>query len=246
MAHATAAGHALRALTHLASRAEPIPAAHLARALGLPRSSTYHLLAVLIEHGYVTHYAEERTYGIGAAVHELGAGYQRQDPLQRLARPLVEQLVDATTHNAHLAVLSGRDVLYVIEERAAGRPSLVTDVGVRLPATVTASGLAMLAALPRRQVTALYPSASVMVADGPATPSALRRELVAVRARGYAVEEGSVSPDMSSVAAAVLDRNGHPSAAVAITFRSEVIDEGCRAALADAARETARTITSRL
>ena len=37
MSNATSAGHALRALTHLASRAEPIPAAHLARALDLPR-----------------------------------------------------------------------------------------------------------------------------------------------------------------------------------------------------------------
>ena len=246
MANATAAGHALRALTHLASRAEPVPAAHLARAIGLPRSSTYHLLAVLVEHGYVVHYAEERTYGIGAAVHELGAGYQRQDPLQRLARPLVEQLVDATTHNAHLAVLSGRDVLYVIEERAAGRPSLVTDVGVRLPATVTASGLAVLAALPGRQVTALYPSASVMVEDGPETPSALRRELVDIRARGYAIEEGSVSPDLSSVAAAVLDRDEHPVAAVAITYRSEEVDDGQRADLVAAARQTAGRISARL
>lgn len=246
MPNASAAGHALRALTHLASRAEPIPAAHLARALGLPRSSTYHLLAVLVEHGYVVHYAEERTYGIGAAVHELGAGYQRQDPLQRLARPLVERLVDSTTHNAHLAVLSGRDVLYVIEERAAGRPSLVTDVGVRLPATVTASGLAMLAALPRRQVTALYPSAAVMVSDGPATPSALRRELVDVRARGFATEVGSVSPDLSSVAAAVLDRDGHPVAAVALTFRSDEVDEGGLRHLAQAARRTAGLVGARL
>lgn len=246
MANATAAGHALRALTHLASRAEPIPAAHLARALGLPRSSTYHLLAVLIEHGYVVHYAEERTYGLGSAVHELGAGYQRQDPLQRLARPLVEQLVDTTTHNAHLAVLSGRDVLYVLEERAAGRPSLVTDVGVRLPATLTASGLAVLAALPRKQVTALYPSAAVMVDDGPPTPSALRRELVDVRARGFALEVGSVSPELSSVAAAVLDRDRHPVAAVAVTFRSEEVGDDARADLAAAAGGTAERISSRL
>lgn len=246
MANATAAGHALRALTHLASRAEPIPAAHLARALGLPRSSTYHLLAVLVEHGYVVHYEEERTYGLGSAVHELGAGYQRQDPLQRLARPLVERLVDSTTHNAHLAVLTGRDVLYVIEERAAGRPSLVTDVGVRLPATLTASGLAVLAALPRRQVTALYPSASVMAEGGPATPSALRRELVDVRARGHALEVGSVQPDLSSVASAVLDRDGHPVAAVAITYRTAEVEQGHRAELADAAARTAAGISTRL
>ena len=246
MAHASAAGHALRALTHLASRAEPIPAAHLARALGLPRSSTYHLLAVLIEQGYAVHYASEHTYGIGTAVHELGAGYQRQDPLQRLARPLVERLVDATTHNAHLAVLTGRDVLYVIEERAAGRGSLVTDVGVRLPATLTASGLALLAALPRRQVTALYPSVAVMVPGGPASPSALRRELVSVRARGYALETGSVSPGLSSVAAAIPDRGGHPIAAVALTYRSEEVDEVTQEVLASATRRAAEAVASRL
>ena len=246
MANATAAGHALRALTHLASRAEPIPAAHLARELGLPRSSTYHLLAVLVEHGYVVHYEQERTYGLGSAVHELGAGYQRQDPLQRLARPHVERLVDATTHNAHLAVLTGRDVLYVIEERAARRPSLVTDVGVRLPATITASGLAILAALPARQVTALYPSAEVMVPGGPETPSALRRELVATRARGHAREVGSVQSDLSSVASAVLDRDGHPVAAVALTYRTEDVPEPDRAALADSVRGTAQDVTGRL
>ena len=50
--------------------------------------------------------------------------------------------------SAHLAVLHGRDVLYVLEERAPGRPPLVTDVGVRLPAHLTASGRAILAALP--------------------------------------------------------------------------------------------------
>lgn len=246
MAHASAAGHALRALTHLASRAEPIPAAHIARAIGQPRSSTYHLLRVLVEHDYVVHYAEDATYGIGPAAHELEAGYQRQDPLARLARPHVERLVDTTTHNAHLAVLTGRDVLYVLEERAAGRPSLVTDVGVRLPATLTASGLAVLAALPGRQVTALYPSPRVMVEGGPVSPSALRRELVAVRSRGYAVEEGSVAEDLSSVASAVLDRDGHPVAAVALTYRTVEVDGAGRDDLVRAARSTAERIGSRL
>ena len=42
-----------------------------------------------------------------------------------------------------IAVLHGRDVLYVVEERAPGRPPLVTDVGVRLPAHLTASGRAI-------------------------------------------------------------------------------------------------------
>ena len=52
-------------------------------------------------------------------------------------------------------------------------------------------------------------------------------------------EAGSVSPDLSSVASAVLDRDGHPVAAVALTYRTDDVDEGGSAYLAQAAAETA-------
>ena len=136
-----------------------VPAAALARDLGLPRSTTYHLLAELIAAGFVVHLPEERRYGLGVSAFEIGSAYSRQEPLARLARPVLARLVDAVGHSAHLAVLHGREVLYVVEQRAPGRPPLVTDVGVRLPAQLTASGRAMLADLPPAQVRALFPDA---------------------------------------------------------------------------------------
>lgn len=224
MPNAPAAGHALAILTLLARHATPVPAAAIARELGLPRSSTYHLLAVLVEQGYAVHLPEERRYGLGVAAFELGSAYTRQAPLERIARPRLTRLADATGHNAHLAVLHGRDVLYLVEERVAGRPSLVTDVGVRLPSSLTASGLAILAALPAAQVRALFPSADSFVQRhgvGPTSLSALRRVLTATRTRGYAVEDGHVTPGLASVGAAVLDHTGHPVAAVAVTYAVE-------------------------
>ena len=133
---------------------------------------------MLVDRGYVRHLPEERRYGLGLAAYELGSAYQRQAPLERMARGVMDRLVDATGHNAHLAVLHGRDVLYVIEQRAPGRPLLVTDVGVRLPAALTASGLAMLAALPAAQVRALYPDRAALVqrdGRGPTSTTQLRR-----------------------------------------------------------------------
>ena len=96
-------------------------------------------------------------------------------------------------------MLHGREVLYVVEERAKGRPTLVTDVGVRLPAHLAASGRAMLAALPPAQVRALFPDRGAFVQRhgvGPASLSALRGLLVDVRARGYALEDGEVTPGL--------------------------------------------------
>ena len=111
----------------------------------------------MVAEGFVVHLGDEHRYGLGVAAFEVGSGYARQGPLQRIARRPLAELVDRTRQSAHLAVLHGSDVLYVLEERAPGRPPLVTDVGVRLPAHLTATGRAVLAHLSAAQVRALFP-----------------------------------------------------------------------------------------
>lgn len=216
-----AAEQTLAILRYLSRQASPAPAAAIARSLELPRSTTYHLLATLTDSGFVVHYPEQRTYGLGVAAHELGSGYVRQEPLQRIARRPVAELADRCRNSAHFSVLLGRDVVYVIEERAAGRPLLITDVGVRLPAVITASGRAMLAALPHAQVRALYADRDAFALGVPGAPrslSGLRQLLTEVRRRGWAAESGEVSEGLSSVAMPVLDPTGYPVAAVAVTY----------------------------
>ncbi|MGH8963078.1 MAG: IclR family transcriptional regulator [Jatrophihabitantaceae bacterium] len=196
MAQVPAAAQTIAILRYLARQAGPVPAGSITRDLRLPRSTTYHLLATLQAEGFVVHFPEDRRYALGIGAYELGSGYTRQAPLQRLARVPLSNLVDRTRHSAHLAVLHGRDVVYVIEERAPGRPHLVTDVDVRLPAHSTASGRAMLAALPAQQVRALFPDQSAFVQRterGPQSPSALRQLLVAVRRDGFAFEDSEVT-----------------------------------------------------
>ena len=62
-----------------------MPAAAIARDLGLPRSTVYHLLAVLRDEGFVVHLPEQRRYGLGVAAFELGSAYARQEPLRWIA-----------------------------------------------------------------------------------------------------------------------------------------------------------------
>jgi DNA-binding IclR family transcriptional regulator len=245
-----AAAQVLAILRYLARQAAPVPAAAISRDVGLPRSTTYHLLDTLIRDGFVMHLPEERRYGLGVSAFELASGYARQAPVQRLATVPLARLVDRTGHNAHLAVLHGREVLYVIEERAPGRAPLVTEVGVRLPAHLTASGRAMLAMLPAAQVRALFPDASSFVrrtaVSGPRSLTALRRDLAEVRRRGFATEDGEVTPGFSSVAAPVTDHQSLPVAGVAVTFPSDELDPSQRAELAEHVMQTASTLTRRL
>ena len=246
MGQVPAATRALRVLRFLATQPDPVPLDRIARETGLPRSSAYHLLDAMIEEGFVVHLPEDHRYGLGVAAFEVGSGYARQVPLQRIARRPLARLVDTVGHSAHLAVLHGRDVLYVIEERAPGRPSLVTDVGVRLPAHLTASGRAILAALPANQVRALFPNKDAFVdrtGVGPTSLTNLRSVLTETRQRGYAVEADEITPGFSSVAAAVLDHNGHPVAGVAVTYPGGASEP---AGVVRATRQAAETITRRI
>ena len=247
MSQVPAATRTLQVLRFLASQPDPVPLERLAAALDLPRSTAYHLVNAMIEQGFVTHIAEERRYCLGVAAFEVGIGYARQAPLQRIAHRPLAALVDRIGQSAHLAVPHGRDVLYVLEERAPGRAPLVTDVGVRLPAHLTASGRAIMAALPPSQVRALYPDKSSFVdrhGRGPQSLRALRSVLSETRQRGYAAEDGEVTPGFASVAAAVLDHNGIPLAGIATTYASD--EDVDLDVLVEEVSATARTVSRRV
>jgi DNA-binding IclR family transcriptional regulator len=248
-----AADQTLAILAHLAAQRGPVPAATISSALGLPRSTVYHLLAVMQERGFVVHLPEERRYGLGIAAFELSSGFSRQQPLARLGRPLVAGLVDRLGESGHLAVLHGRDVLYLVEERAPRRPSLVTDVGVRLPAHLTATGRAMLAELPPAQLRALYPDRAAFESRHPA-PDAdaaewsygrLKRVLAEVRTAGWSAEHGEVTAGLASVGVAVVDHLGWPAAAIAVTYPEEAVTE-LQAVAVPAVQEAAATLSRRI
>uniref|UniRef100_UPI003A884326 IclR family transcriptional regulator n=1 Tax=Leucobacter sp. BZR 635 TaxID=3378705 RepID=UPI003A884326 len=229
----------------------PVQAGMIAAQLELPRSTVYQLLATLQDHGFVMHLPEEKRYGLGIAAVELSSAYERQEPLARLGRPLLAALVDRVRESGHLAVPTGSDVLYVIEERAPGAPHLVTDVDVRLPMHMTASGRAILAALPRAQVRALYPNAQAFAhrsssPDGIDRYSKLRTVLDDTVTRGFALERGSVTEGFSSVAAPVLDHRGWPVAAIAITFPDAAFGEDGYAGIAAEVRQSTELLSTRI
>ncbi|MDH6255328.1 IclR family transcriptional regulator [Aurantimicrobium minutum] len=224
MSKVPAADSTLRILEHLAHQRGPVPAQSIATALELPRSSVYQILTVLTDRGFALHIPEERRYGLGPAAFELSSAYTRQQPLTRLGAPLLAKLVDHIGESAHLAVLHGTDVLYVVEERAPRRPSLVTDVGVRLPAHLTASGRALLSALPPAQLRALYPDSIVFtqragVANtGPRTYRELKALVSEAASQGYSIERGEITEGLASVGVVVKDHIGWPAAGIAVTF----------------------------
>ncbi|SEF80777.1 DNA-binding transcriptional regulator, IclR family [Thermomonospora echinospora] len=247
MSQVPAARRTLAVLRLLASSAGPMPAPAIARELGLPRSSAYHLLREMAADGFVVYLPEERLWGLGVAAFEIGSAYLRQGPLERLGRPPLRRLVDRTGEIAQLGVLHGAETLYLLKEQPPRHDTLVTDVGVRMPAPLTASGRSILAYLPAAQVRALFPGPLVnRTGRGPASLRELRRVLGEDARRGWSVEDGLVTEGFASIAACVFDHVGHPTAAVTVTFRRAGRPEDTWPDLAALVRATAAEITRRL
>ncbi|MBO2458877.1 IclR family transcriptional regulator [Actinomadura violacea] len=247
MSQVPAARRALAVLRLLAAAPGPLPASAIARALDLPRSSTYHLLTAMAEDGFVTSIPEERRWGLGVAAFEIGSAYLRHEPLERLARPLLRRLVDRVGEIAQLGVLHGAETLYLLKEQPPRHATLVTDVGVRMPAHLTASGLSLLAHLPPAQVRALFPGRFVnRTGRGPASLRELRSVLAEDARRGWSAEDGYITEGFASIAACAFDHTGHPTAAVALTFRRDRHPPEAWPDLASQARTAAAALTTRL
>ena len=234
MSKVPAATHTLAILRLLMTTDAPISAARIATQLRLPRSTTYQLLKVMVDAGFVMHLKSHRTYGLGAAAYSLAQAYSTQQPLVRASTRHAQALAKLADGSAHVSRLSsGMEVLYVLEERSIAAVSLITDVGVRLAAERTASGRVMLAALPDAELKARVDAAGLG-----RQWQKIHTMVQQVRLRGWAEETEEVSVGQSSIAAAVLDHTGRPAAALAVTFtpgvgvdkHAELVAETCRRA----------------
>ncbi len=245
-----AAERTLAILQALAAAHGPVTAVGLSRDLGIPRSSVYQLLDVLAASGFVTHLPDERRWRLGLTAFEVGSAYLRRDPIERVAQPLLRNLVDSVPIPvvAHLGVVEGHETVYLLKEQCHRLVTTVTEVGVRLPAALTASGRAILAGLPRAQVRAQLSTRGAFVdrtGQGPQSLSALHALLVKERRLGHAEEDGFITEGQASVAVAVM-RDNEPVASVGLTFRAEDADAKQRARLGAAVRRCAEDISHRL
>jgi DNA-binding IclR family transcriptional regulator len=251
MSQVPAARNTLKLIKYLASHGGPVRAASAARDLALPRSTIYHLMRALQDEGFLVHSPENQAYELSPLLAAIGSSVQSSTVLARLAQPVLERLVAETRLPvvAHLGVLQHSDVVYVSKVSGARAPTVVTTIGVRLPAHLTATGRAMLAALPPAQLQASYDTDAVLVSragPGPRTLAELALLLIEGGERGWATEDGDITLDYASVASAVLDHNGYPAAAIGLTFRSAAVDERHRVLLGRATQSAAAALGRRL
>lgn len=199
------AERALDVLELLAGR-DALTAREVSAALGLPKSTTHHLLNVMAQRGFVTYQTDRRTWSLGVVTYEIGSAFVRQGNLQQLGARYLTALSSQLEVVSHLAQVHGTDVIYLDKrEPAVSGTRVVTEAGTRLPAHLTAVGRAALSTLSTEDLERLYQDYPWpnRTGEGPGSLAELVPELDSVREGGLAVEEGSTTSGIQCVAAPV-------------------------------------------
>jgi IclR family KDG regulon transcriptional repressor len=239
---------AVASLNAVARASDGLTLSEVARAIGEPKSTLHAVLATLVEAGLLIREETSKRYRLGPHILALAGAYARQSDLIRafteVARPLARELGETI----QLAILQGRDVLYIGKQEGSQWVRLASEVGTRLPAHATSLGKCLLAWLPENELECLL-AEGPLVALTPRTitdPEALRAELAQVRAQGFAIDRGETLPDVWCFGAPVRDAHGVVVAALSISvpvtrIGVERVEELVRAARA-AADELSRQL----
>ena len=242
----TSLARGLRVLAHLALAARPVGVTEIARAFDVPKSNMHRQLNTLVAEGFVSrgpggrYRASLKRWRLGLATYN-GLG------LVRLARPALEDLVEATEETVHLSILDDGDVIYIDKIDSPQPVRAYSRLGGRAPAHCVATGKALLAHLDRTRLDALVGRGLARFSPNTIVAGrALQAHLAQIKVAGLAINRGEWREDVFGIAAPIRDATGTVAAAVGISGPKQRLGERRLKRLVPFVTRAARTIEAAL
>jgi DNA-binding IclR family transcriptional regulator len=242
------ADRVMSVLEFLAQAKRGFSVSEISRNLSLPKSSTFLLLATLVNRGYLQKNAETGKYYFGVNLVKLSRKVLEHLDLRDAAKPFLNSLMKKTGLTVHLAVRADNEAVLI--DRACPRGSGVGAdwIGRTLDINCTGMGKALLAFLSEDQFNQVI-SAKTFARHNEntiVTVRALKRELARVRELGYALDDEEDEIGLRCVGVPVFDAEQRTVAAVSVAGTTEDIPLDHVQTLAATLRQTAAEISRRL
>lgn len=192
--------------------------AEISRAADLDRSATQRLVHTMEALGYIRRLPDSTLYGLGSKLLRFSYNYLRGSALVERASPYLLDISRTLGETCNLQELDGHEIVFLARFPGKHLVNLDFQVGFRMPAAYTASGLAILSRLPAAQAEAVV-RATPPVKVTPFTetdPDKLLAQVALTAERGYAMVMNQTAAGDISVAAPITDHRGQPLGAINI------------------------------
>lgn len=240
---------AARLLRHIAEGDPVTNMSGTARALGINRTTLLRLLHTLHMERFIEPRAEGHGWRIGVGLIGLTAQAFFSEDLVQTSVPVLTRLAESLKLSAHLGVLDGTEIVYLVRRVPNHVFASNIRVGSRLPAHAANMGRIILAHLPPERIDRMYSGTILkpVTSRTAVTPAQLHAQLKADRAAGLAWSDGNYEAGISSVAAPIFDAANLPVAALNVSGHSADFSGAARRAqIGTAVKGAAREISQRL
>jgi len=183
---------------------------------GLYKSRVHRLCGTLIATGYLVK-TSRSNYRLGPKLMVLGKVYENTNSLRSIADPFMKRLSLETGESTALFVLDGMQCMCMARELGSSRLVYSISEGDNMAIAPTASGRALIAFAEDAFIEQVLAEAGNADSAGASLKlEEVKRDLLAIREKGYAINKKGIEMGTAAIAAPIFDIDHNVVAALAI------------------------------
>lgn len=184
---------------------------------GMTRTAARRYLKTLTHLGYVG--TDGKQYWLMPRILRLGHAFIESARLPKLVQPTLQRITSGTDEIAYLGVLDGDDTIFLARSGSSRHTASGYWPGTRVPAQVTAAGMAILASQSEADMdTWLKGRAMPAFTSFTLDAKGLRGALLKFRRQGWALSEQQLELNYRGIAVPLVDRHNVVHGAISITM----------------------------
>jgi DNA-binding IclR family transcriptional regulator len=201
--------------------------ARLAKLLPYSRGTLYRIIAALSREGLITENKATGTFQLGHRLISLASKSWEGSDLRSVAHGHIAALRDSSGETVHLAVPSGREMVYIDKLESPRSVRMTSRIGTRVNLHSTSVGKAYLAAL--------SPEASEKILKGLQLQRRTKNTIIRIkdlqaeiretRRRGFSIDQEENEIEIHCFGAAILGRDGSPVGCVSVSIPNYRLDQ---------------------
>jgi len=191
----------------------------LAEVMDLDKSSVFRILTTLSRHGLVRQEEGKKLYKPGFGIFGLASSLYEQLKLPVVVSPYLREIARKTQENAHLALKSGTQAVFVDREQGTNRILTNTNIGDTEELHCTAVGKCLISDYSRDELEILFADRKLerFTERTITNLDALSKELDVVKAKGYGLDLEEYEPNVVCLACPIINYQGKIIAAIGIS-----------------------------
>ena len=180
----------LKILEFIADSASPPTPVQITKALGMNRTTVYHLIQTLESEGYVTKEQQSNAYLLGLKILPLGGKALDSNKLRIESLPYLQGLNRKLEERVNLGILFESEVIFLAGIEKPSLPLMYSHFGKKAPAHCCSIGKIILAHLPEQEAERVINQKPLTrLTENTITDLSLfKRHLSEIKSQGYAVD----------------------------------------------------------